>query len=167
MPRGACSRLTDRSAAALIFVVSAMVLAVVNIMQHGFDIEPCKLCLLQRYPYWFAVVVSAAVILQPGKLSSAGFMVMSIAFAAGAIVGGYHVGIEQHWWDGGGYCTSVDMGEMSEEDLYALIMATPPPSCDVIAWSLLGISLAGYNVISAVAMALFCGFKGFTSAARG
>ena len=79
------------------------------------------------------------------------------AFLGGAVIALYHVGVEQHWIAGPAACTgspALDAAKTPEE-LARLLMATPPVRCDEIAWSLFGISMAGYNAIASMALAAF------------
>ncbi|HYD32226.1 MAG TPA: disulfide bond formation protein B, partial [Azospirillaceae bacterium] len=44
---------------------------------------------------------------------------------------------------------------MSLTDLKRQVMATPVVRCDVIPWSLFGVSMAGYNVFLSLGLAAF------------
>jgi disulfide bond formation protein DsbB len=70
---------------ALLAIISVLV------MEHGFDLRPCKLCLMQRTPYYLIIVLSAAYF-----LFERGFLVYFIilSFFSGAVISFYHAGIE-------------------------------------------------------------------------
>lgn len=102
------------------------------------------MCIWQRYPHVIAVMVglvalrfNAAILVVLGALA---------AFTTSAI-GGYHVGVEQGWWEGPTTCTSGPVGGISADDLLDQIMAAPLVRCDDIAWEMLGISMAGWNAL--------------------
>jgi disulfide bond formation protein DsbB len=61
--------------------------------------------------------------------------------ATSGAIGVFHAGVEWQWWPGPSACTTgyVFTGKL---DLNA-----PVPRCDVAAWRLLGISMAGYNAV--------------------
>ncbi len=123
--------------------------------QYILNYPPCEMCHWQRWPH-----ISAAVIgLVGGLLLRSGIVKPSVAPAVAALtlllvatsgaLGVFHAGVEWHWWAGPAACTTgyVFNGTL---DLNA-----PVPRCDVAAWRLFGISMAGYNaVISLGAAAL-------------
>lgn len=115
-------------------------------------LAPCELCLLQRYPH-YGVLVLALIVLPisrgaTGRLLGLVALLIGLAWLASAGIGGFHVGVEQHWWQGLAACGTggVD-GNLSLEALKAQILAAPVVRCDEVPWSLLGISLAGYNLL--------------------
>ena len=67
----------------------------------------------------------------------------------------YHVGVEQHWWIGPEGCTGPGGTPQTLDALRAQIAATPVIRCDDIAFSLFGISMAGYNVLFSLALAIY------------
>jgi disulfide bond formation protein DsbB len=143
--------------AAAVLLTSVGVLAIVYASQYWGGLEPCELCLYQRWPWWiaiglgfFAVMVvrqRALSRLATGTLWRLAMGISGLTLMAGAVLAVYHVGIEQHWWLGPTSCTA-NATPASLEELKAQIMATPVVLCDQIAWSLFGISLAGYNAIA-------------------
>ena len=81
---------------------------------------------------------------------------MHLQFAVDAGIAGYHVGVEQRWWEGLQTCSSlVDVTDNLNAALDA-IMNAPVIRCDEIAWSLFGISMAGYNMVAALGLSIFC-----------
>ena len=81
-------------------------------------------------------------------------LLCAVAFAASAGIGIYHVGVEQGLFAGPTACSGTITGD-SVEELRRALVAAPVVRCDQVAWSLFGISLAGYNVLASVALALF------------
>jgi disulfide bond formation protein DsbB len=80
-----------------------------------------------------------------------------LAFATDAGLALYHVGVEQHWWAGPASCSGGLGTVRSVEDLAALLSKPISiPSCDKVAWSLFGVSMAGYNLLACVGLAGFC-----------
>ena len=68
----------------------------------------------------------------------------------GAAIAAFHAGVEQHWWKGITECAATPVTG-SASDILGQILAQPLIRCDAIPWSLLGLSMAGWNmVISAV-----------------
>ena len=69
--------------------------------------------------------------------------------------GVYHVGVEQGWFASG--CAAPTTAG-SIEDIKAQIMAAPLTRCDEVPWSLIGVSLAGWNAIASLPMAALAGW---------
>ncbi|NRB05728.1 MAG: disulfide bond formation protein B [Rhodobacteraceae bacterium] len=120
--------------------------------QHLGGLAPCKMCIWQRYPHAIALALAAVAFFVPGgTLALAGAAAMLVT----AGVGGFHVGVEQGWWEGPSTCSSGDISGLSTDALMDQIMSAPLVRCDEIAWSLAGISMAGWNAILSL---LLCGF---------
>ena len=66
------------------------------------------------------------------------------------LIGAFHAGVEYGWWQGLTACSSNDLGSNPLD----AIMNTPVVRCDVAPWTLLGISLAGWNFIFSTASAI-------------
>jgi disulfide bond formation protein DsbB len=129
---------------------SAAVLLGAYGFQHIGGMAPCKLCLWQRWPHATAIVIGV-IILMTGeiKLAWAG----AIAALSTALIGAYHVGVEQSWWEGPSTCTASGTTSISAQDLMTQILAAPIVRCDDIAWQLAGISMAGWNALLSLALA--------------
>lgn len=144
-----------------IFVVlmfSIAILAAVFTSQYGFGLRPCQLCLYQRVPY--GVTIFLALLALGLKLDAKRAALMlglcALAFVTDGGLALYHVGVEQHWWAGPTSCSGGLGTVRSVEDLAALLSKPIDiPSCDKIAWSLFGISMAGYNLLASIALAAF------------
>jgi len=114
-------------------------------------LHPCHLCLLQRWPHAAAIVIGlAALALRMPRLAWAG----AAAALVTAGIGLQHTGVERGWWAGPDTCTSGDVGAMSSDQLFDRIMNAPVIRCDEVAWTLAGLSMASWNAILSVLLAL-------------
>jgi len=144
--------------AVVILAASAATLGVAFLFQYAGGFAPCVLCIYERYPYGVAMALSLLAFgLGDGRARGAVLALSALAFAVGAGIGGFHVGVERHWWEGSAACTGsvVTGGVHSLEALRQQILNAPVARCDRIPWSLFGISLAGYNALIALALAAF------------
>ncbi|NBB65729.1 disulfide bond formation protein B [Pseudomonas sp. ODNR1LW] len=134
---------------------------------HGFErfmgLAPCNLCLKQREVYWGAVAVAAVATIwtlisgsRRGTPRIASFLLAAI-FATGAITAVFHMGGENKWWSLPATC--VGGGAVDLESLTALALGSGTGSrvamCDAVAWSWLGLSMAGWNAVASVVLAVF------------
>jgi disulfide bond formation protein DsbB len=80
---------------------------------------------------------------------------MILCFAAETALAGFHVGVEQHWWEGLSSC-SAQLDASDIEALRQQILNGPKARCDDVAWSMFRISMAGYNFVLALGLTGFC-----------
>lgn len=141
----------------LMLLASGAMLATAVFYFQGFmGLQPCALCLQQRYWHWAVVGVSAlafvATRLQP-KWTNCAIVIIGLVLLGSAAMGAYHVAVEQKWvvaqCDAGGTidATELLLGHLPDGELR-------PPRCDEIAWSWLGVSMAGWNAIVSLLLAL-------------
>ena len=132
-------------------------LCVAWIAQYGFGLAPCELCYFQRYGYWAAIALGIIAILQPARTArrNAALWLLALAFLAVAGIALFHVGVEQKWWQGFAGCTGGITPGMTPEELQKAIQDAPIVRCDEPAWTMFGISMAGYNALYALLLAAF------------
>jgi disulfide bond formation protein DsbB len=131
-------------------------LAFAYIGQYGFGLEPCILCLYERVPYALAAGVALLAAVLPLNLSARALLVglCGVIFLGGAGLAFYHVGVEEHWWAAITGCGGQPATNFTVEDLQASLQRPAVKSCDEVDWRLFGISLAGYNVIVSLLLAI-------------
>src|ERR671919_1974121 len=144
--------LAPRTASLLLALSAALILAAVFAFQYLGGAAPCPLCIWQRYPY--GVLIALGVIgffWQARPLLVLCAMVLLI----GAGLAGYHYGVEQGWFAlpagcaAGGAATSV-------EELRQMLREAPP-ACDQVQLTVLGVSLASWNLLASLGLAAFAG----------
>jgi disulfide bond formation protein DsbB len=119
--------------------------------QYIGGLAPCQLCLYQRWPHAAAIVIGVIAYFTSWRgLAWAG----ALAALATAAIGVFHVGVEQLWWEGLATCTAGSIEGISATDLLDPTQdVAAVVRCDEIAWSMLGISMAGWNVILSLVLA--------------
>jgi disulfide bond formation protein DsbB len=120
--------------------------------QYLGGLAPCQMCWWQRYAHAAALGLALTPFIMGGQ-KKLWVVLSALALAVAAAIGGFHAGVEYGWWKGLTECTSaVSFG--SGGDPLAAIMAAPVVRCDVVQWSLLGISMAGYDFLLSGAAAV-------------
>lgn len=151
--------LSSRTTAALLLIASAAILGGAFAFQYIGGLSPCILCWWQRYAHMATIVLALlAILASRGHSSRAGWSLVGLtglALLAGAGIAAFHVGVEQHWWAGTAECGSPLGAASGIDELRARLLAQPIVRCDEIAWSMFGISMAGYNFILSLALAAF------------
>lgn len=131
---------------AFLIIVGAGSLAVAFTAQYGFDLEPCILCLYQRVPFAVAIALGGVGLWRPQWLGAV-FALAIATFAINSAIAVYHTGVEQHWWVSAAGCGGDLSTQVSTTDLLAALDSKPPKRCDEIDWTILGISIANWNVL--------------------
>lgn len=129
---------------------------------HGFEtfgrLAPCELCLKERQVYWAAAVVGllgglAALRMPRARLWAC--ILLGLIFLGGAVLAGYHTGVELKFWPGPESCTGSHV-RITVADLQRLLKgaAMNIPRCDKPAFVFLGLSMAGWNAVISFFLAL-------------
>jgi disulfide bond formation protein DsbB len=147
-----------RHGLALGLTASALMLAIAHAFEAFGHLAPCHMCLQQRDAYWGAMLAAAAGLaaarLQP-RLRPIFLWLLAIIFLVGGGVAVWQAGAEWGFWKAPESCAGV--ARASAADLVAMLNGArlAPPRCDVAAWRLFGVSMAGYNAVVSLGLALF------------
>lgn len=143
----------NRATLTLIATVgSAALLSGAFAFQYVGGLAPCQLCLWQRWPHAVAILIGL-VALAMGWRGLAWLGALAALATAG--IGMFHVGVEQLWWEGLATCTAGSISGISTADLLnPTVDVAPVVRCDQIAWQLFGISMAGWNALVSLGLAL-------------
>jgi disulfide bond formation protein DsbB len=135
----------------LALAVPAALIAAVYVAQYGFGLPPCDMCWWQRYPHFAAIAFALGGLATRGtRLGKALVTLAALAIGISGAIGAFHAGVEYGWWQGPTACSSTSLGS----DPLASIMNAPLIRCDTPAWTLFGISLAGFNFLISAASAV-------------
>ncbi|MEE2932405.1 MAG: disulfide bond formation protein B [Pseudomonadota bacterium] len=138
----------------VVIIACIVVLGSVYSLEYFFGLEPCELCIYQRWPWWAAFLLSISTrlpylsyLLISRLISLAGFSII-----ISGVIALYHVGIEYDWWSGPSTCTNNGALPNTLSELRASGNVTLITSCDKVPWSLFGFSLAFYNLILSIGL---------------
>jgi disulfide bond formation protein DsbB len=140
-----------RQAALLLVAVSGSLLLGAVGFQYLGGLAPCEMCMWQRWAH-LAVLGIAGLALLTGNRALGLIAVFAMLVSAG--LGLFHAGVEQDWWEGVTACTAPVAPGMSTEAMLDSLMNAPLVRCDEIPWSLLGLSMAGWNAVISTGAAL-------------
>lgn len=140
-----------------VLLVSAAVLGTVLAAQFWGGLLPCELCQKERYP-WDAAITTAFIVVILGERAARPWTMALLAaiFVIGSGLAFYHVGVERHWFAGPVACTASAETANTLAALKAQLMQLQPVRCDEPAWTLFGVSLAGWNLLASLLMAAAC-----------
>jgi disulfide bond formation protein DsbB len=157
------------AAAAVVAIVGAATILGALFFEHALGLRPCPLCLEQRYPYYFAIPLAIFILLGESvgsrrRVLLAGLLAIAALMLWNAGLGAYHSGVEWKWWPGPNTCGgTADLG--SGGSLLKQLQSINVVRCDEAPWRFLGLSLAGYNALIALALAAVAGW-GFRAGLR-
>jgi disulfide bond formation protein DsbB len=146
------------TAALAVLVIAAATIAGAWYFQLVLGLQPCPMCLQERYAYYLAIPFAALVALAAGLhaprgLLVCGLVILALAALGNAVFGAYHAGVEWKFWAGPTDCTGPVGNLGSAGSLLDRLDSVKVVMCDEIQWSFLGISLAGYNALISLLMA--------------
>ncbi len=123
--------------------------------QYVVGLSPCEMCLWQRYPHMVAIVVGLLALASFAwpRLALVFMLTAITALLVTSAIGVFHVGVEYHWWDGPQACTGNVPKGLSPDQLKKYLFGAKMVRCDETAWSMWGISMAGWNAILSAVLA--------------
>ncbi|HLI20702.1 MAG TPA: disulfide bond formation protein B [Stellaceae bacterium] len=139
-----------------ILLASAAIVGAALLSQYVGGLQPCELCLAERWPYYAAIVLALlAIAVRERWYRRPAMWLIVLLFAASTCLAAYHVAVEQHWIAGPTACTGGIGGASSPDQLLKMLQARQPVQCDVVQWSIFGVSLAGLNLIASAILLVF------------
>ena len=159
MAQAAPGTLTPAMTAALLAaLIAAATLAGAWYMQLVWGLQPCELCLKQRFAYYAIVPLGLLIALAARRgaarpLLTLGLALIALAALGNAGLGVYHSGVEWGFWQGPTECTGPVGNLGSAGSLLERLDSVKVVRCDEVQYRFLGLSLAGYNVLISLLMA--------------
>lgn len=144
-------RISPRSAALLVLAGTLATLIGAWIFEY-LGYAPCELCLLQRWAYYAALPLAVlAAMSTPNRpvLARSWLGVLALLWLGSTAFGVYHAGVEWKWWLGPSTC-----GNQADFSGGLPDLGKPVILCDTAAIRILGLSLAGWNALISLGLAL-------------
>ena len=140
----------------LILLFSIFALLAAYFIQYVLKHQPCNLCLIERIPYFFSIIV-ISIFLFTKKLEKPVLLILSLVFFSAALIAFYHFGIEQGFIKESLVCDLNNQGnDLSKETLLNQLKEMPV-SCKDVTFKFLGLSLATFNIFISLILAVITG----------
>ena len=135
----------------LIFIFFVLVFAFV--IEYTFGHQPCKLCLYERIPYFFAILLILKIFFTKGyeKIT---LLILSLVFIISSILAFYHFGIEQGFFKESLACATADLSENLTKEELLKQLSENTISCKDVSFRMLGFSLAAINTIFSIVLSV-------------
>ena len=131
----------------LLLLTSSISIISALVAEYIFNLQPCELCLKQRHPYYFMILICLLLIFFQNNYRFLSYVSIQIATIYGLFYAIWHVGVENNFLKGPAGCSvGLDLSK-DTNDLKAQILSQQVISCDDVVWSLFGISAASINTI--------------------
>ena len=128
----------------LIFTISLSSLLIALYIEFFLGFKPCKLCIYQRIPYLLAIFITFFGISYYKNLFW--LYILLVIFFSSTSISGYHLGIEQGFFEEFSGCKANNLDITNKVDLLK-IFETESKSCKDVEFSIFGLSLASINFL--------------------
>ena len=139
------SRIKNKIIFNLILLFSVFVLIAAYFIQYTLKHQPCNLCLIERIPYIFSIIIISICLLTK-KFEKESLIILSLVFFSATLIAFYHFGIEQGFIRESLVCDlNIESNNLSKEALLNQLK-TLPVSCKDVTFKIFGLSLATFNI---------------------
>ena len=140
------SKIKNKTILNLILLFSIFALIAAYFIQYVLKHQPCNLCLIERIPYIFSIIV-ISICLFTKKFEKFSLIILSLIFFSATLISFYHFGIEQDFFNESLVCDLEKSSEaVSAKDLLKELSA-PRISCKDVTFRVFGFSLATFNTV--------------------
>ena len=141
----------------LILTFSIFALGAAYFIEYVLNHKPCNLCLIERLPYLFAILVVIANLTLKNN-EKIFLFILSLIFLFGAMVSFYHFGIEQGFFEETIVCNlNSESTDLTKENILKDLKQSNI-SCKDVSFRIFGASLATINTIVSLILS-FITFK--------
>ena len=139
------SKIKNKTLFNLILLFSIFALIAAYFIQYVLKHEPCNLCLIERIPYFFSIIV-ISICLFTGKFEKLSLIILSLIFFSATLIAFYHFGIEQGFVKESLVCDLNNGSNNLSKEALLNELKTMPVSCKNVTFKILGLSLATFNI---------------------
>lgn len=139
--------LTPRQVAAVGVAFALALTVAAFVLEYGFDAKPCQMCWWQRYLHWALGGVALGGVLWP-RAARAALGGMALTALGGAGVGVYQLLVQAKIVPAPAGCGSPGLELATDINAFMASLNAPvmAPPCDVVGFTIFGLSLAAWNV---------------------
>ena len=139
------SKIKNKTILNLILLFSIFALIAAYFIQYVLQHQPCNLCLIERIPYIFSIIVTS-ICLFTKTFEKFSLIILSLIFFSATLISFYHFGIEQGFIKESLVCNlSNENNNLSKEALLNQLKEMPI-SCKDVTFKIFGLSLATFNI---------------------
>lgn len=142
----------------VIILLSVVALALAYVGEYIAGLEPCPLCIYQRFPYLVLIFISIIAANQSNDDNKLYGYSLFITIIMAIILTFYHSGIERGFFEVSGVCKPlVKIGnDISADDFKKILSNQKIASCNRPSLIILHLSLTEWNLVLNVILFAFC-----------
>mgnify|MGYP001254660166 CR=1 FL=1 len=129
----------------LILLFSIFSLITAYFIQHVLGHQPCNLCLIERIPYFFTIII-ISICLFFHKFEKIILIILSLTFFTATLLSFYHFGIEQEFIKESIVCDLNSSNHELTKEVLLNQLKVMPVSCKDVTFKIFGLSLATFNI---------------------
>jgi disulfide bond formation protein DsbB len=129
----------------LMLLFSIFALSSAYFIQYVLKHQPCNLCLIERIPYFFSIVV-ISIYLFTNKFEKLSLVILSLIFFSATLIAFYHFGIEQGFIIESLVCDLYNESNILSKEALLNQLKKMPVSCKDVTFRIFGLSLATFNI---------------------
>ena len=139
------SKIKNKMVFNLILLLSIFALFAAYFIQYVLKHQPCNLCLIERIPYFFSIIV-ILIFLFTKRFEKLSLITLSLIFFFATLIAFYHFGIEQGFFKESLVCDlNSPSNELTKKALLNQLKEMPV-SCKDVTFKIFGLSLATFNI---------------------
>ena len=129
-----------------IFLISLIALISAYFIEHVLGHQPCNLCLLERIPYFFSIII-IILNLKFNHFEKFFIFLLIIVFLGATLLSLYHFGIEQGLIQESLVCDLQNVSETLSKEEILKQLQQKSVSCKDVTFKIFGLSLTTFNII--------------------
>ena len=157
------SQIKNKLILSLMLIFSIFAILAAYFIQYVLGHKPCNLCLIERLPYFFSIIIILICLLTQ-KFEKITLIILSLTFFSATLLSIYHFGIEQGFITESLVCDlNSPINELTKEALLNQLKEVPV-TCKDVTFKIFGLSLATFNIfisliLSAITTKLFLTYE--------
>ena len=157
------SRIKNKLIFNLILLFSIFALIMAYFIEYVLKHQPCNLCLIERIPYIFSIVV-ISICLFTEKFEKLSLIILSLIFFSATLIAFYHFGIEQGFIKESLVCDLNNTSNDLTKEALLNQLKQMPVSCKDVTFKIFSLSLATFNIfinliLSVITIKLFLTYE--------
>jgi len=157
------SKIKNKTILNLILLFSVFSLIAAYFIQYVLKHQPCNLCLIERIPYFFSIIV-ISICLFTKKFEKLSLIILSLIFFSSTLIAFYHFAIEQGFINESLVCDLNNESINLSKEAILNQLKEMPVSCRDVTFKIFGLSLATFNffislILSATTTKLFLTYE--------
>ena len=144
----------------IIFLISLIALISAYFIEYVLGHQPCNLCLIERIPYLFAIII-IMLNFKFNNLEKSFLLLLVIIFLIATFLSLYHFGIEQGFIQESLVCDLENSSKVLTKEEILQQLQEKKVSCKDVTFKIFGLSLTSFNLVISLILTIILTNKYF------